>query len=153
MAPYLGRVGDLRLSGQSVGGQSSAFEYAEFNDQRASAMTSGTGTTRATRNWYDKPIWDSDAATDLPGSLFDPTSTQQANGEEAMIGRASRASRASAVSASSDVSGVWTIGGEQQAHAGAEGGKGARKSKGKSVRWGDAEEEPLPKVFELARAL
>ncbi|ORX39761.1 hypothetical protein BD324DRAFT_648390 [Kockovaella imperatae] len=28
-----------------------------------------------------------------------------------------------------------------------------RKSRGKSVRWGDEEEEPLPRVFELARAL
>lgn len=172
-APYLGRVGDRSSAGttenRSMGGRSSIFEYSEYNNdpKRESHMT--TNTARATRNWYDKPIWDTNPVSGISGSLYDPRSTAAPStyggvstyapsgyGGDATISRASRASRASAHSAMSDNSGVWTVGGTQGPHVGVSGGGHdgqGRKSRGKSVRWGDAEEEPLPRVFELARAL
>ena len=96
------------------------------------AHTALTGTTPATQNWYDKPLWDSQL-----GSVYHDTaavSRGNAQGTEQ--------TRGEGVREISGVSGVWTTGGASH--------DDARKSRAKSVRW---EDEPLPEVSDLARAL
>ena len=94
---------------------SSIFEYSSYTEAggRGSSMTS---TTRATRNWYEKPLWDNQGHGQGQGQrvdIHDPASGHDS-------------------------------------HRGSTHSAASRASRSKSVRW---EDEPLPKVFELARAL
>ena len=137
IAPHLGRMGD-RIS---ASGNSSIFEYSDYDPRhssnRLSHQTSHTATTRATHNWYDKPLWDNQ-----PDSVYGGMSGVSRSNTQATA-RTGVTRAVSGVSGVSEASGVWTMGEEADTYG--------RKSRSKSVRWGD--EAPLPKPFDLARAL
>ena len=179
-APFLGNLGTTGSEGDH---NSSLFEFADWaggvGDGRYSGITTRSqatnatnGTVRQTRNWYEKPLWDGSQHPQSTYSTGAPSApaggaVSSGKGKEvdrgnhnnndhdeynqnrtSLTSRASRASAMSGMSKASESSGVWTVAGEEMERNSI---LPARKSRSKSVRWGD--EEPLPKVFDLARAL
>jgi hypothetical protein len=126
---------------------SELFEFADYanglpsrHHSHATAHSRASGVTKQTRDWYENSYWDGESQAGPSVYIRTDRSrlVPQNNGNQG--------NRASEFSRTSVASGVWTLAGDQ-----ADAGSGDRKSRSKSVRWGD--EEPLPKVFELARAL
>lgn len=132
VALHYGRIGDRA----SASGNSSLFEYSDYDPRHsANRLSHHTNTTRATQNWYDKPLWDANQPESVYGGMSEISRSNTRATARTGVGRT--------ISGVSEASGVWTTG--------EEGDKEGRKSRSKSVRWGD--EEPLPPVSSIARAL
>lgn len=130
---HFGKLGERA----SAAGQSSLFEYSYYDrlSKRASTATGLSATTRATRDWYDEPMWVDDGEINrLANSLYGALNRHESDATGSMgHGR--------------------TMSGSTQASGPAMDSRGdlhdgigvARKSR-KSVRWND-EDAGVPTVL------